>query len=78
MSKTTISNFDTTLRDGEQSPGCSMNLREKVRMATKLEEIGVDIIEAGFPNSSEGDYDAEKAIDAHCRNFKVEAHCRTA
>ena len=41
--------FDTTLRDGEQSPGCSMNLEEKVRVALMLEEMGVDIIEAGFP-----------------------------
>jgi 2-isopropylmalate synthase len=78
MSKTTISIFDTTLRDGEQSPGCSMNLREKVRMATKLEELGVDIIEAGFPIASEGDFAAVKAIAAHCRNVKVAALCRTA
>ncbi len=41
--------FDTTLRDGEQSPGCSMNLEEKVRVALALEEMGVNIIEAGFP-----------------------------
>ena len=47
--------FDTTLRDGEQSPGCSMNLEEKVRVALMLEEMGVDIIEAGFPIASEGD-----------------------
>ena len=43
-----ISIFDTTLRDGEQSPGCSMDLREKVRMAEMLQELGVDVIEAGF------------------------------
>ena len=50
--------FDTTLRDGEQSPGCSMNLEEKVRVALILEELGVDIIEAGFPIASNGDFEA--------------------
>jgi isopropylmalate/homocitrate/citramalate synthase len=48
-----IAVFDTTLRDGEQSPGCSMNLAEKVRMAQQLETLGVDVIEAGFPIASE-------------------------
>src|SRR6266545_1197852 len=47
--------FDTTLRDGEQSPGASMNLEEKLRIAQVLEEMGVDVIEAGFPMSSRGD-----------------------
>ncbi|MDI1240458.1 MAG: 2-isopropylmalate synthase, partial [bacterium] len=47
--------FDTTLRDGEQSPGCSMYLDEKVEMALQLERLGVDVIEAGFPIASEGD-----------------------
>src|ERR1035441_5290270 len=50
--------FDTTLRDGEQSPGCSMNVPEKLRMAHKLAELGVDILEAGFPIASEGDFEA--------------------
>lgn len=50
--------FDTTLRDGEQSPGASMNLDEKIRIATVLEEMGVDVIEAGFPIASEGDFEA--------------------
>ena len=50
--------FDTTLRDGEQSPGCSMNMPEKLRMAAKLVELGVDILEAGFPIASEGDFEA--------------------
>ncbi|MGA2263972.1 MAG: 2-isopropylmalate synthase, partial [Acidobacteriota bacterium] len=45
--------FDTTLRDGEQSPGCSMIVEEKIQMATKLKELGVDIIEAGFPIASD-------------------------
>ena len=54
--------FDTTLRDGEQSPGCSMNVEEKVRVALLLEEMGVDVIEAGFPIASEGDFKAVSAI----------------
>jgi 2-isopropylmalate synthase len=66
------------LRDGEQSPGCSMNLREKVRMAMKLQDLGVDIIEAGFPIASEGDYAAVKAVAAQCRRVTVAALCRTA
>jgi len=47
--------FDTTLRDGEQSPGCSMNIQEKIEVAKVLEKLKVDIIEAGFPASSHGD-----------------------
>src|SRR5918911_122998 len=70
--------FDTTLRDGEQSPGCSMNLSEKVRMAVKLQELGVDIIEAGFPIASEGDFAAVQAVSAECREVTVAALCRTA
>ncbi len=70
--------FDTTLRDGEQSPGCSMDLNEKVRMAHKLEELGVDIIEAGFPIASEGDYTAVEAVATQCRNVTVAALCRTS
>src|ERR1700735_477358 len=54
--------FDTTLRDGEQSPGCSMTVPEKLRMAAKLVELGVDILEAGFPIASEGDSEAVGAI----------------
>ncbi len=54
--------FDTTLRDGEQSPGATMNLQEKLRLAEQLENLGVDCIEAGFPFSSQGDFDAVKAI----------------
>ena len=49
--------FDTTLRDGEQSPGASMNAAEKLRLAVQLEKLGVDVIEAGFPAASEGDFD---------------------
>ncbi|HWB84621.1 MAG TPA: 2-isopropylmalate synthase [Bryobacteraceae bacterium] len=58
--------FDTTLRDGEQSPGCSMTVPEKLRMARKLVELGVDILEAGFPIASEGDFEA---VDAVSREF---------
>ncbi len=54
--------FDTTLRDGEQSPGCSMNTKEKLRMARQLEALNVDIIEAGFPIASEGDFEAVREI----------------
>jgi 2-isopropylmalate synthase len=54
--------FDTTLRDGEQSPGCSMTVPEKLRMAAKLVELGVDILEAGFPIASEGDSEAVTAV----------------
>ena len=54
--------FDTTLRDGEQSPGASMNPEEKIRLAQKLARLGVDIIEVGFPASSPGDFDSVKAI----------------
>jgi 2-isopropylmalate synthase len=70
--------FDTTLRDGEQSPGCSMNLEEKLRMARQLEHLGVDVIEAGFPIASDGDFAAVKAVAAACRNATVAALCRTA
>jgi 2-isopropylmalate synthase len=58
--------FDTTLRDGEQSPGCSMTVPEKLQMADKLVALGVDIMEAGFPIASEGDFDA---VDAVSREF---------
>jgi 2-isopropylmalate synthase len=57
-----ITIFDTTLRDGEQSPGCSMNIEEKLRIAAMLEEMGVDVIEAGFPIASDGDFEAVHAI----------------
>lgn len=69
--------FDTTLRDGEQSPGCSMDLGEKVRLARKLQALGVDIIEAGFPIASDGDFAAVKAVAAECREVTVAALCRT-
>jgi 2-isopropylmalate synthase len=70
--------FDTTLRDGEQSPGCSMDLNEKVRLAHKLQALGVDVIEAGFPIASDGDYAAVEAVATECRDVTVAALCRTA
>src|SRR5512143_3650301 len=68
--------FDTTLRDGEQSPGCSMHTAEKVRMALQLERLGVDIIEAGFPIASPGDFEAVREIAAAVKTAKVAALCR--
>jgi 2-isopropylmalate synthase len=69
--------FDTTLRDGEQSPGCSMDLGEKVRLAERLEALGVDVIEAGFPVASEGDFEAVRAVATVCRRATIAALCRT-
>ena len=68
--------FDTTLRDGEQSPGCSMNLSEKIEAARRLEKLGVDIIEAGFPVSSPGDLEAVKSIAGIVKNSVVAGLCR--
>jgi 2-isopropylmalate synthase len=62
-----ITIFDTTLRDGEQSPGCSMNLEEKLCMAHQLDKLGVDVLEAGFPIASDGDFEAVKAIASEVR-----------
>ncbi len=68
--------FDTTLRDGEQSPGCSMNLPEKIRMARQLEKLGVDIIEAGFPIASDGDFEAVCAVAQEIRGTRIAALAR--
>ena len=57
--------FDTTLRDGEQSPGCSMTQPEKLRVARALAELGVDVIEAGFPAASRGDFEAVGASEPY-------------
>jgi 2-isopropylmalate synthase len=59
--------FDTTLRDGEQSPGCSMNTQEKLRLAQQIDQLGVDVIEAGFPIASDGDFEAVRSIAAVIR-----------
>ena len=69
--------FDTTLRDGEQSPGCSMTVPEKLKMARKLVELGVDIMEAGFPISSQGDFDAVDAVSREYPEVRVAALCRS-
>src|SRR5436309_16110469 len=64
--------FDTTLRDGEQSPGCSMNLGEKMEMARALADLGVDVIDAGFPIASPGDFESVRAI---AREVQVPISC---
>ena len=67
MDRVRITVFDTTLRDGEQSPGCSMNVHEKLRMAHQLDRLGVDVIEAGFPIASDGDFEAVQAVASAVR-----------
>ncbi len=70
--------FDTTLRDGEQSPGCSMTVEEKLKVAEVLEAMGVDVIEAGFPIASEGDFQAVHAIAKKVKNSVVCALARAS
>lgn len=69
--------FDTTLRDGEQVPGCKLNAKEKLELALLLEELGVDIIEAGFPISSPGDFESVKQIGQAIKNATVAALSRS-
>ena len=69
--------FDTTLRDGEQSPGCSMNKREKLLLAKQLERLGVDVIEAGFAAASQGDFESVKEIASQVKNSTVAVLART-
>jgi 2-isopropylmalate synthase len=76
MERARIRVFDTTLRDGEQSPGCSMNVQEKLRLAHQLDRLGVDVIEAGFPIASEGDFSALRAIAATIRRPVIAALAR--
>jgi 2-isopropylmalate synthase len=68
--------FDTTLRDGEQAPGFSMNIDEKVRLAIQLEKLGVDVLEAGFPISSPGDFEAVKKVSEVIQTASVAGLCR--
>jgi len=75
--KSLIKIFDTTLRDGEQSPGAAMNVAEKLRIAQQLEKLNVDVIEAGFPCSSEGDFEAVRSIAETVRRSHVAALART-
>ncbi|MFP6656391.1 MAG: 2-isopropylmalate synthase, partial [Myxococcota bacterium] len=77
MSVETIRIFDTTLRDGEQSPGCSMNLHEKLSLARQLARLGVDVIEAGFPIASDGDFEAVRAIAKELKETIVCGLART-
>ncbi len=70
--------FDTTMRDGEQAPGCSMNLEEKLKIAAVLEEMGVDVIEAGFPIASNGDFEAVREVARLVRNCAIAALARTS
>ena len=70
--------FDTTLRDGEQSPGASMNTAEKLRLATQLEKLGIDVMEAGFPAASPGDFEAVQAISKKIRGVQVAGLARTS
>jgi len=72
----TIKIFDTTLRDGEQSPGASMNIDEKLRVARQLQKLNVDVIEAGFPIASEGDFEAVKKIAQTIKGPEIAGLCR--
>ncbi len=71
MSNTNVQIFDTTLRDGEQVPGCKLNTKQKVIIAEQLDQLGVDIIEAGFPVSSPGDFKSVEAISKIVKNATV-------
>jgi len=68
MSDNRIYIFDTTLRDGEQVPGCKLNTQQKVEIARELDRLGVDVIEAGFPISSPGDFESVEAIAKIVKN----------
>ena len=68
--------FDTTLRDGEQSPGISLDVGEKLEIAEQLARLGIDIIEAGFPIASQGDFDAVEAIAKGVRGSDRSPACR--
>ena len=71
MSQSQIQIFDTTLRDGEQVPGCKLNTEQKLIIAEQLEKLGVDVIEAGFPISSPGDFKSVEAISEIIQNATV-------
>ena len=70
--------FDTTLRDGEQSPGNSMNIEEKLRIAKQLQKLNVDVIEAGFPIASEGDFEAVKRVAQSIKGPEIAGLCRSS
>jgi len=71
MAKEKLIIFDTTMRDGEQSPGASMTKDEKLRIARQLERMRVDVIEAGFPAASDGDFDAVRAVASIVKASKI-------
>ena len=71
MAENKVFIFDTTLRDGEQVPGCKLNTKEKIELSLQLEELGVDIIEAGFPISSPGDFESVSQISKIIKNATV-------
>ena len=71
MSNTSIQIFDTTLRDGEQVPGCKLDTNQKIIIAERLDILGVDVIEAGFPVSSPGDFKSVKEISKIVKNASV-------
>ena len=71
MAKDKVYIFDTTMRDGEQSPGASMSVEEKIQISRVFDEMGIDIIEAGFPISSPGDFEAVSAI---AKLSKIQSH----
>ena len=73
---TRIKIFDTTLRDGEQTPGVSLNIQEKLEIARQLVRLGVDVIEAGFAISSPGDFQAVKAVAENVRGATIASLCR--
>src|SRR5881394_2919984 len=76
MAKERLIIFDTTMRDGEQSPGASMTRDEKLRIARALERMRVDVIEAGFPASSNGDFEAVQAVADMIKDSTVAGLCR--
>lgn len=78
MELKTIKIFDTTLRDGEQSPGASMNIDEKLRLSKQLQKLNVDVIEAGFPIASEGDFEAVKRIAQTIKGPEIAGLCRSS
>ncbi len=71
MAKEKLIIFDTTMRDGEQSPGAAMSKEEKIRIARQLERMRVDVIEAGFPASSDGDFDAVQAVARAINEYQI-------
>ena len=71
MAKEKVHIFDTTLRDGEQVPGCKLNTDQKLHIASRLDELGVDVIEAGFPISSPGDFHSVEEISKLVSNASV-------